>query len=104
MHHTTHDALHFVMSCTTLQPMNTATTEVEAMGVPRPPSDSVQIAIRVPRAWLARADDLARRISRPGLEASRSDAFRAAIAAGFDALANEQTATPKPPAAKRTRK
>jgi hypothetical protein len=59
------------------------------MGLPRPPSDSVQIAIRVPRAWLARADDLARRISRPGLDASRSDAFRAAIATGLDALANE---------------
>ena len=65
------------------------------MKVPRPPTDSVQIAIRVPRAWLARADDLARRISRPGLEASRSDAFRLAIAKGLDELADEGTTTPE---------
>jgi hypothetical protein len=44
---------------------------------------------------MARADDLAGRISRPGVTMSRTDAFRAAIAAGFDALADE--AKPKPP-------
>lgn len=57
--------------------------------MPRPPSDAVQIAIRVPQDWLARADDLARLISRPGFEASRTDAFRAAIARGFDELLGE---------------
>jgi hypothetical protein len=64
------------------------------MAVPRPPSDTVQIAIRVPREWMAKADELATRISRPGVTMSRTDAFRAAIAAGFDALADE--AKPKP--------
>ena len=59
------------------------------MAVPRPPSDTVQIAIRVERSWLAKADELAKRISRPGVTMSRTDAFRAAIAAGFDALADE---------------
>jgi hypothetical protein len=35
---------------------------------------------------LAEADDLAARLSRPGVTMSRTDAFRAAIAAGFEAL------------------
>jgi hypothetical protein len=65
------------------------------MAVPRPPSDTVQIAIRVPRAWLAQADELATRLSRPGVTMSRTDAFRAAIASGFDALADDKPA-PKP--------
>jgi hypothetical protein len=39
---------------------------------------------------MAKADELAVRISRPGVTMSRTDAFRAAIAAGFDALADEQ--------------
>jgi len=61
------------------------------MPVPRPPSDTTQIAIRVPRDWMTKADELATRLSRPGVTMSRTDAFRAAIAAGFDALANEAT-------------
>ena len=66
------------------------------VGMPRPPSDSVQIAIRVPAHWMTEADELAKLISRPGFEASRTDAFRAAIARGFEALGAElrpQTAT-----------
>jgi hypothetical protein len=35
---------------------------------------------------LADADELAARLSRPGVTMSRTDAFRAAIAAGFEAL------------------
>jgi hypothetical protein len=66
-----------------------AATAVKAFPVPRPPSDTVQIAIRVERGWLAKADELAARISRPGVTMSRTDAFRAAIAAGFEALADE---------------
>jgi hypothetical protein len=66
-----------------------ARNAVDRRFVPRPPSDTVQIAIRVPKAWLAQADELAKRISRPGVLMSRTDAFRAAIAAGFEALANE---------------
>ena len=62
--------------------------------MPRPPSDAVQIAIRVPKAWLAQADDVAKLISRPGFEASRTDAFRAAIARGFEAFLAE-TKKPK---------
>ncbi len=66
--------------------------------MPRPPSDTVQIAIRVPREWLARADEVAKAISRPGVTMSRTDAFRAAIASGFDAL------LPSAPPAKKSRK
>jgi hypothetical protein len=50
----------------------------------------VQIAIRIPKAWLGRADEIAKLISRPGFEASRTDAFRAAIARGFDALERDE--------------
>ena len=57
--------------------------------MPRPPSDAVQIAIRVPKPWLAEADVVAKLISRPGFEASRTDAFRAAIARGFEILRAE---------------
>jgi hypothetical protein len=73
------------------------------MAVPRPPSDTVQIAIRVPREWMGKADELAVRISRPGVTMSRTDAFRAAIAAGFDALASADE-KPAPAAPKRRRK
>ena len=71
--------------------------------MPRPPSDAEQIALRVPKTWLAQADDLARLISRPGFEASRTDAFRAAIARGFEVMFAElkPSETAKPTRAKR---
>lgn len=62
---------------------------VEDLEMPRPPSDSTQIAIRIPKDWLAEADEIARAISRPGFEASRTDAFRAAMAKGFEVLRAE---------------
>ena len=70
---------------------------VEPMTVPRPPSDTVQIAIRVPREWLTRADEIAKVISRPGVTMSRTDAFRAAIAAGFETLSEPPIAASKKP-------
>jgi len=66
--------------------------------MPRPPSDSVQIAIRVPKDWLEDADEIATLISRPGFEASRTDAFRAAIAKGFEVLRAEGIAAAVQPA------
>ena len=62
------------------------------VSVPRPPSDAVQIALRVPKPWLSEADEIAKAISRPGFEASRTDAFRAAIARGFEVLRAEAKA------------
>jgi len=82
---------------------------VDTSSMPRPPSDSVQIAIRVPKDWLATADEIAKGISRPGFEASRTDAFRAAIARGFEVLREESLRTanfglaPPPPPSSRPR-
>jgi hypothetical protein len=57
--------------------------------MPRPPTDAIQIALRVPKKWLDEADQIAKLISRPGFEASRTDAFRAAIARGFEVMKTE---------------
>jgi hypothetical protein len=62
----------------------------EVMGsVPRPPSNSVQVALRIPAEWISEADEIAKLISRPGFQAARADAFRAAMARGFEALRAE---------------
>jgi hypothetical protein len=55
----------------------------------------VQIAIRIPRKWLTEADEVAARLSPPGVTMSRTDAFRAAIAAGFVALAAGPKKSPR---------
>lgn len=60
--------------------------------MPRPPSNSVQLAIRIPAEWLAEADEIAKLISTPGVDMTRSDAFRAAIARGFAILKAEAKA------------
>jgi len=52
-------------------------------------SDTTLIAFRVPVSWIDEADQVARAISRPGFKASRTDAFRAAIAAGLEKLRKE---------------
>lgn len=57
--------------------------------VPRPPSNSVQVALRIPAEWVAEADEVAKLISRPGFQAARADAFRAAMAKGFEVLRAE---------------
>lgn len=67
--------------------------------MPRPPSDSVQITVRVPPSWLAKADEVAAGMSSPGLTVTRTDAFRAAIARGLDALTARAATTTR----KRTR-
>ena len=74
-------ALHVVV-------MNNAPAVVQG-AVPRPPSDTVQIALRVPTPWQTEADQLAKLLSRPGINASRSDAYRAAMARGFEVLRAE---------------
>lgn len=66
--------------------MRSTVAVVETQEMPRPPSDAVQIAIRVPKSWLNDADEIAEMISRPGFTASRTDGFRAALARGFEAL------------------
>lgn len=54
--------------------------------------DPVQIAIRVPPEWLEDAERLASLLSRPGLEVTRTEAFRAAMARGLESLLTEATA------------
>lgn len=62
---------------------------VEPEGMPRPPADTVQVTFRIPSAWLLEADAAADLLSRPGMRASRTDAFRAALARGFAAIRAE---------------
>lgn len=74
--------------------------------MPRPPSDAVQIALRIPKDWMAQADELAKLLERPGLPVTRTDAFRAAIARGLPLLLSElrrpaPTETEKTPPKKR---
>lgn len=57
--------------------------------MPRPPSDSSQVAIRLLNAWLRRADALIPYLARPGIAVTRTDVLRAAIAKGLDAFEAE---------------
>jgi len=58
--------------------------------VARPPSDnSTQIAIRIPDAWLERADALRPKLGEPGFSVTRTDIVRAALARGLVALEAE---------------
>jgi hypothetical protein len=63
-------------------------------GVPRQPSgNDTPVAIRVPDAWLKRAEALRDFLSaRPGLELSRSDLLRICIARGLEAIEAERAA------------
>jgi hypothetical protein len=70
--------------------------------VPRKPTgNDTPVAIRVPEAWLKRADELrAFLCPRPGLELTRSDILRMCLAKGLEAIEAERDAA-KPPRGKR---
>jgi len=74
---------------------------VSLAGMSRPPSDAIQIAIRVPADWLKKADLVAAQISQPGFQASRTDGFRAALARGFEVFLGEAPHDGKKPASKK---
>lgn len=57
--------------------------------------EPVQIGIRVPPEWLDDAERLAAALSRPGLEVTRTEAFRAALARGLESLLAETASKPK---------
>lgn len=57
--------------------------------------DPVQIGIRVPPEWLEDAERLAAALSRPGLEVTRTEAFRAALARGLESLLAETASKSK---------
>lgn len=48
-----------------------------------------QVVVRIPSAWIKDLDEIAARMSRPGIEHTRSDILRAAIAQGIQALCKE---------------
>jgi len=53
-------------------------------------ADTVQISLRIPSEWVELADAEAVHLSRPGFEANRTDALRAAIARGLEAFAEDR--------------
>ena len=46
-------------------------------------SPTIQITFRIPEDWLGRADKLAKKLSHEGVVLTRTNGFRAAMAAGF---------------------
>jgi predicted DNA-binding protein len=48
--------------------------------------ETLQTAVRLPRAAVERVKKLAKRMSQPGVTISRSEAIRVALIAGLDAL------------------
>jgi hypothetical protein len=57
--------------------------------------EPVQIGIRIPPEWLDDAERLAAALSRPGLDVTRTEAFRAALARGLESLLAETANKPK---------
>jgi len=63
--------------------------------MPRPPSpNAVQISIRVPPEWLERADAVAEKMGRPGLEMTRADVLRMALVQGLEFVEQEVKKNP----------
>ena len=83
--------------------MRTVTTAVQD-DMARPPVDTVQVTFRIPTPWLIEADEVADLLSRPGHRLSRTDAMRAALAKGFEALRGEHESLPAKGVVKQTRK
>jgi hypothetical protein len=57
-----------------------------------PAATTEQIALRLPKDLIARADALRTRLGPPGLTLTRTDALRVAITRGLDELEQEQDA------------
>jgi hypothetical protein len=72
--------------------------------MPRPKTDTLQLAVRIPRAWLARLDALIPKIAQAGVQTTRTDAIRAALARGLDALEEQFGEPPPQPTPKPRRK
>jgi hypothetical protein len=74
--------------------------------VPRPPTgNDTPISLRLPDAWLKRADALIEFLSeaRPGMAVTRSDALRVALARGLEVLEAERDAASRTPSKPRKR-
>jgi hypothetical protein len=77
--------------------MRNTALAVKQTDMARPTANTVQITFRIPTEWLAEADLAADRLSSPGMRASRTDAFRAAIARGFEVMKAERKAPASEP-------
>ena len=55
----------------------------------REPADTIQVSVRIEKAWVTQLDELATRMSRPGIDLARADVLRAAIARGIEELRAE---------------
>jgi hypothetical protein len=60
------------------------------MARPKSEIPTKQIALRMPTAWVARLDALARQLSRPGITVSRSEALRAVMIKGLEVMRVEE--------------
>jgi hypothetical protein len=49
-------------------------------------SSNVQLAVRIPRGWLGRLDALIPKIAPEGVQTTRTDAIRVALAKGLESL------------------
>jgi len=49
-------------------------------------ANTIQVTFRIEKPWLLRADKVAEKLSSNGVRLTRTDGFRAVMAAGFDAL------------------
>ena len=58
------------------------------------PAPTVQLALRIPPEWLKEADEMAGILSKPGMEATRSDGFRRAIGRGMQAIRDDHAPAP----------
>ena len=71
--------------------------------MPRPPSENTfQVSFKIPESWLTTADAIAAGMSLPGVTMTRTDALRAALWRGIEALAAE-SAPAKPARARRSK-
>jgi hypothetical protein len=59
--------------------------------------ETTQIALRMPTSWVERIDRLARQLSRPGIDVSRSEALRAVMIKGLEVLEEGEEGTKKTP-------
>lgn len=63
--------------------------------MPRPrSSNDTTLNLKLPGQWLEEAEELATRLSEPGLELARADVLRKALRLGLDGLKRDATRRP----------
>ena len=59
------------------------TPESRPIDMPKPSGNTEQITLRIPKDWMKDAETLAKALSKPGLEVSKTDAIRVALGRGL---------------------